>query len=255
MGDIQRIPWSDHMHPTVFSHLPWESNTSASLSGHRGYQSAKFKRDARSAINLCSNIATDSMVSENLFGYVLERQLERRPILVAPALAPGENSNALALSYAKWLASDMEWEFSSSIYKARSAKRDFITDPWYRIVAQPEFYGFVEPDRHYILVDDVFHMGGTLACLRGFIEKQGGHVIAVTTLGHGGFGNSFKLASAERLGLYDYVGLNEALLEEMGYGIDCLTAPEGEVLLRCASVDEVRAGLRRGRDACALRRD
>lgn len=253
MGDIQRVPWNDNVHPTVFSHLPWESRAGKSLSGQHGYASAKHDRDAKAALGVTIDVAEQTAVIDDMFGYVLEWQLNQRPILVAPALAPGENQNALAITYAKWLARENEWDFTDKIFKARSAKRDFERDVWYRLVAQPEFYGDVQPDRHYILVDDLFHMGGTLACLRGFIEDKGGHVIAVTTLGYGGFGREFKLEEEVEIGLNGLVGLNEALLEEIGYGINCLTAPEGEVLLRYTCLDKIREGFERGRNHCVMR--
>jgi hypothetical protein len=253
MSEIARCAWSEKCSPVVFAHLPWQSDSVPSLASQTGYFSAKLKRDASAALSVVKSIAGTSPVTDDLLGYVVGRGEDRVPIVVAPALAPGENQNALSIGYAKWLAADLEWEFQNSIFKARSAKRDFETDPWYRIVALPQFFGYVEPGRSYVIVDDLYHMGGTLASLRGFIESKGGHVIAVSALGFGGFGTRFALAEDAKIRLMAREKFDETLKDEIGYGIECLTAPEGEVVLRCSSVDELRDGLRNGRDICAMR--
>ena len=54
--------------------------------------------------------------------------------------------------------------------------------PYGRLARQPDFEGAVTQGRDYVLVDDFVGMGGTLANLRGFIEAQGGKVVAAVTL-------------------------------------------------------------------------
>jgi phosphoribosylpyrophosphate synthetase len=44
------------------------------------------------------------------------------------------------------------------------------------------FWGEVKQGRDYVLVDDHVGLGGTLANMRGYIEANGGKVIAMTTL-------------------------------------------------------------------------
>jgi hypothetical protein len=53
---------------------------------------------------------------------------------------------------------------------------------WQRMVTPPLFGGSVRAGLEYVIVDDHVGLGGTLANLRGYIEKSGGYVIAATTL-------------------------------------------------------------------------
>ena len=51
-------------------------------------------------------------------------------------------------------------------------------DGFGRLARQALFIGEVEKGETCILVDDLVGQGGTLANLRGYIHKQGGHVVA-----------------------------------------------------------------------------
>jgi hypothetical protein len=53
-----------------------------------------------------------------------------------------------------------------------------------RFVFQPSFTGEVDPTRPYVLVDDTFTLGGTLAVMRSYIVGRGGTVLGVTALAH-----------------------------------------------------------------------
>ena len=123
---------------------------------------------------------------------------------------------------------------------------------WYRVVNQPSFYGEVPPGRDFIVVDDVFTMGGTLAGIRGFIENQGSSVICMSSLAHRS-GSHVRIAldnpilHALNSGFGD--PLNQLLREELGYEANCLTLPEAERLLGCTSLDAVRASLHGARDS------
>jgi hypothetical protein len=54
-----------------------------------------------------------------------------------------------------------------------------------RIMIRPKFDGPVNAGREYILVDDIVTQGGTLNELRQHIEKNGGKVVDMVTLGAG----------------------------------------------------------------------
>lgn len=89
------------------------------------------------------------------------------PLVVAPAMNLLELQNVLALGYANFLAFEMAWKVAPYIHQAVSVNRDFVTDGWFRITHQPEFYGDVEPGRHYVLADDVCTMGGNISYFKG----------------------------------------------------------------------------------------
>lgn len=170
----------------------------------------------------------------------------RPPLVVAPALTLAERKNALAIAYGTELAFEMGWDYADSIFQVKTISRD-LRKTWFRLKNQAQVCGYVEPGRRYVLADDVLTMGGTLTSLRGFIENQGGVVICMTTLAGGNAGGRSRISLAPQtlLGLTGaYNGRLRGLVErEMGFGIDCLTEPEGQFLLARPSYDACRKGL------------
>lgn len=237
-----RTPWEDGF-PPVIIHRPWQGDEGG-LADNVHYWPAKKKRDLKAANRLCFE-ETQSEKMEQIYA-VWEGLDIPPPLVIAPAMNLLESQNVLALGYAQNLAFEMSWKLAPNIHQAVSVKRDFVTDGWFRITHQPEFYGEVESDRHYVLADDVCTMGGTLASLKGFIESKGGRVICMTTLG-GPTDAVMDIAISERT-LYSLEHREdgefaEIVRKELGYGIECLTEPEGRFLLRCTSPEHLRAGI------------
>ena len=93
-----------------------------------------------------------------------------------------------------------------------------------------------------MLVDDFVGMGGTLANLRGYIESQGGKVLAAVSLT--GKPHSAKLAlSSERL--QELRGKHGTELENWWIGqfthaFDALTESEARYLARTEAIDTIR---------------
>jgi hypothetical protein len=235
-------PWF----PPVHVHARWDEEGYAGqiLPEHPSYWPAKTRRNAPAAIKVCDDLAREEVL-ESLFD-LCHSESKDPPIVVAPAAALHDTQNALAIGYARWLASEMRWDVEKNVYQAKTVSRDFVTNGWFRLIHQPEFYGTVQAGRRYVIADDVCTMGGTIAGLRGFIESQGGHVIAATALASRyGMPVPIALAQPTLLGLTTvFAGrLNDLCQRELGYGLLCLTDPEGRFLLRCSSFDEVRAGI------------
>lgn len=107
-------------------------------------------------------------------------------------------------------------------------------------------YGQVEAGRPYILADDVCAMGGTLASLRGYIETNGGKVLGMTVLASGS-GENVQISlvgdTFTRLTTHWNGELATAYHQEIGHGLEFVTEPEGQFLLRCPSYDGFRAGI------------
>lgn len=217
---------------------------------HPGYWPAKRKRDAKAALRVCDDIVNGGVI-ETLARWGRSTADGKPPIIVAPALMLGESQNALARTYARYLAKELGWPADSKIYQQVTINRDFNTNGWFRFVVQPSFYGTVHAGRSYIVADDVCSMGGTLTGLRGFIESYGGHVIGMTVLACGdGDDLQIALADATLSRLTTSLGgqLSGVCGTEIGYGLECLTEPEGQFLLRCPSYDALRAGIDGARD-------
>lgn len=172
--DCVRLPWNNYDKPVIV-HCTRER-----LQGHGCYWLAKKQRDAKAAVQVC-----EDLVGEELFYDLFDQihDIHPRPIVVAPAMPPDETTNALGRTFSAWLARELECRTVGGIHQTNSVKRDFITDPYYRITHSPSFEGDIEAGSAYILADDLYTMGGTLACLRGFIEQRGGSVIGMTTIG------------------------------------------------------------------------
>ena len=244
-----RVPWRRNF-PPVFVHAAWDSPAARVLPEHPGYFRAKKRRDVMAALAICDDLAQEGQL-EAIYDTCFERDADLPPLVVAPSLALEETQNVLALTYAQWLAKEMGWEVEKGIFRANTASRDFIVNPWYRLAHDPTYYGAVQPGRRYVIADDVSTMGGTLTSLRGFIESQGATVICMTALASK-TGDNVQISLAERTLRELTMALSGRLAAacnvELGYAVNCLTEQEGRFLLRCPSVDALRAGIAGARD-------
>lgn len=247
-----RVPWPPGF-PPLISLCSWGQGSGALLR-RDGYDDAKTRADAAAAVRICRSLCTPELLDGLLD--LAARAGAEKPVVIPPGLQFGDTGNILARAYGQVIARELDWEFAASVFHTRAFRRDRTTDGWFRLANEREFYGAIEPGRHYVIADDVMTMGGTLAGLRGFIESQGGIVFAMTTLASRS-GGSVPIAITEdmraRLDLKFNRGekgvmLQSVLMEELGYGVDCLTQQEGGFLLRDgSSVDAVRACLRGAR--------
>lgn len=107
-----------------------------------------------------------------------------------------------------------------------------------RLVTPASFDGPVRRDSNYVLVDDHVGLGGTLANLRGYVEAQGGRVIAMTTLTESREARRISLRPETLAMLRARHGeaLDAFRKAQFGYGIDCLTEVEAQNLCRQQSV-------------------
>ena len=114
-----------------------------------------------------------------------------------------------------------------------------------RLVTPAAFEGPVIRGAAYVLIDDHVGLGGTLANLKGYIETNGGRVIAMSTL--------TESREARHIALQDEVlavlkekhgqGLENLWKEQFGHGLDCLTNVEGGILHREQTLESIRARL------------
>lgn len=110
-----------------------------------------------------------------------------------------------------------------------------------RLVTPPMFEGYVQAHANYLLVDDHVGLGSTLANLRGHVERNGATVVGMTALTQSRDGRLISLSPATRNMLWERHGeaLDQLWQTQFGYGIDCLTEVEGQVLCRQQSVDAI----------------
>jgi hypothetical protein len=237
-----RVPWRPDF-PDAYVQQAWNSPNGC-FKDHADWPAAKTEGDEEAALRIVRRAMREEVLEGILEDCAADG--ERPPLVVAPALTLAERRNALAIAYGTELAFEMGWEYSDRIFQVRTISRD-LRKTWFRLKNQPQFCGFVEAGRRYVLTDDVLTMGGTMASLRGFIENQGGVVICMTALAGGNAGGRTRISLAPQtlLSLTDAHGgrLRDLVRKEMGFGIDCLTEPEGQFLLARPSYDACRKGL------------
>ena len=116
------------------------------------------------------------------------------------------------------------------------------SDGYGRLARQPDFEGKITYGRDYVLVDDFVGMGGTLANLRGFIEAQGGKVVAAVTLTGKPYSAKLALDEAQLHELREKHGteLETWWQETFGHAFDCLTQSEARYFARSHNADTIR---------------
>jgi hypothetical protein len=115
-------------------------------------------------------------------------------------------------------------------------------DGWHRLVTPAELAGEVVTGAGYLFGDDNVGFDGTLANPRGFIEANGGHVIATTTLTETRNARQIAILDATRILLFEKHGgdLDDFWRSQFGHGIDCLTDIEAGYLCRAESLATIQ---------------
>jgi len=166
----------------------------------------------------------------------------RRPILASVHAYESEGVNAIPEAFAEELAVRLGLQIDSGIVQTNVVSHTGANG-YGRLARQPVFEGEVSAGAEYVLVDDFVGQGGTLANLRGYIEVNGGKVLAAVTLT--GQGRSAKLA-LEKSKLDELRGKHGQEFEKwwqerIGYSFDCLTQSEARYLADSPDADTIRS--------------
>jgi hypothetical protein len=132
------------------------------------------------------------------------------------------------------------------------------SDDFHRFAFRPHYDGIVQPNKRYILVDDVFTQGGSLNELRLFIERSGGQVVQMATMSLGGHGDDIALKPETQMRLLDKFGENNiySFVKEINLydgNYKNLTEPEAYFLGRAASLNQARDRILAARQAGGAR--
>ena len=226
-----RVPWTPHF-PDVVIHT-----TVGLRDAHPGYARAK-SGDPDAAFELAFDLLNDAAVD------YLADVLAGKDVLLLPVVAEETlGFNAIPDAMAQILALDLKTPVVENgeilqINKVGHTR----AKAFQRLVTPADFAGHVVPGANYFLVDDHVGLGGTLANLRGYIERNGGHVIGMTALTESRDGRRISLHSATSDMLWEKHGeaLDQLWQTQFGYGIDCLTEVEAQILCRQPSVDAIQ---------------
>ncbi|HDX2569716.1 phosphoribosyltransferase [Pseudomonas aeruginosa] len=224
----ERAPWGDF--PKVV-----RNGDLGSLTNEPEYQAAK-QGDAEAALNLVERLISDDTVAQlkTLIG-------DDKPRIVPVLAVEAAGNNKIPAMMAVVLADRLGLEVETDIVQREKVARTGAGSD-HRLAFNPTFEGGVIPGQKYIVVDDTLTMGGTIASLRGYIENNGGKVMAASVMtAHEG---ALDLAVKPKM----LAGINEKhgpamdafWKETFGYGIDRLTQGEAGHLRAAPSVDAIR---------------
>ena len=93
------------------------------------------------------------------------------PALVSAHAYERDGVNAIPAALAKLLSERLGAPFDTVVVQTNVVGHTGASG-YGRLARQAAFGGEVEQDREYVMVDDFIGQGGTLANLRGWIEKQ-----------------------------------------------------------------------------------
>lgn len=223
-----RTPWGTF--PDVLIHA-----SESAVKQHPAYKAAKSGDD---------DVATDLVFDT----FSIEKTLAlealaagRTPTLVSAHAFEREGVNAIPEVFAAQLGKMLGWPVDAGVVQVNVVSHTGANGFW-RLARQAEFEGPVTPGRDHVLVDDFVGMGGTLANLRGYIESNGGHVVAAVCLT--GKPHSAKLApTPERLNeLRKKHGTDfeNWWIGRFAHGFDALTESEARYLARTETADTIR---------------
>ena len=161
--------WSENLKQVITnsSYQAMLDNRDLQIAGKAGDEEAAKKIVSKiSDINIIKKLATD---------------FPNATVVPIPSMETADKKpNAIPLAYAEQFeqfglnVADDIIEIDSIHHTGKKAFK--------RVVNRPHFDGNIQAGKEYIIVDDVYAMGGTVNSMRSFIENKGGKVVAVSTL-------------------------------------------------------------------------
>jgi len=223
-----RTPWGNF--PDVLIHA-----SESAVKQHPAYKRAKSGHgpSATALVNDTMSELQNQRMVDLLHGH--------RPTLVSAHAYEREGINAIPEAFAVEISKAVGWPHDTAVAQINVVEHTGA-DGFSRLARQAEFAGAIQAGCEYVLVDDFVGMGGTLANLKGYIESNGGMVLAAVSLT--GKPHSAKLAlSPERL--HELRSKHGTELEawwmgRFAHAFDALTESEARYLARTETVDTIR---------------
>ena len=223
-----RTPWQDF--PDVLIHA-----SESAVKQHARYRAAKTG-DAVAAVYLVRDTLNPQQAT-TLAALLSGHQ----PIFVSAHAYEQNGVNAIPEVLADALGQRLGWEVDSGVVQVNVVSHTGA-DGFSRLARQAEFDGAIKQGAEYVMVDDFVGMGGTLANLRGFIESNGGKVLAAVALT--GKPHSAKLRltqiSLDELRNKHGTELEHWWQDRFGHAFDALTESEARYLVRTPDAATVR---------------
>jgi hypothetical protein len=223
-----RTPW--HNFPDVLIHA-----SETSVKQHTDYPAAK-SGDGLAAIRLVRDTINPDLIES--LGLLLAGH---QPILVSAHAYERQGVNAIPEVFADEIGKQLAWQVDSSVVQINVVAHTGA-DGFSRLARQAEFDGTIQWAAEYVMVDDFVGMGGTLANLRGFIESQGGKVLAAVTLTGKPHSAQLQLTAHRLNELREKHGpeLEHWWRHRFSHDFDALTESEARYLVRTQDAYTVR---------------
>ena len=245
MKQPPRVAWPQDFPDAVL--LAPESQTRR----HPEYAAAKKSSDAAAARRLVDALVEDSGLAA--VRSLLDDATDDRPMLVSAHAYEREGFNAIPPVLTHMISERLGMPFNTSVVQTNIVGHTGA-DGYGRLARQAAFGGEVEHGRQYVMVDDFIGRGGTLANLRGWVEKKGGKVIGAVGLTGKPYSAKLKVSKEQLHELRQRHGreFEKWWREHFGHPFDCLTQSEARYLARSPDVDTIRdrlaAAMREGGD-------
>lgn len=207
----------------------WLFDDDAALKRHPSYPKAKAG-DWKNAVRLISDVALTGI-------YAKRDVFKRNCIFVAPHAREVGGDNAIPQVFAEVCAVVTGAYADQNIVQVTKVYHTGA-DAMERLILRPEFDGWVEAGRGYVLVDDVTNLGGTLAELANYVQSKGGFVEGIFVLVNAGRSKTFA-PDRQLLKILKARYSNE-LIEIFRISANALTANESRYLVGFRTADDIR---------------
>ena len=234
MKQPPRVAWQDFPDAVL---LAPESQTTR----HPEYASAK-SGDAAAARRLVDALVEDAGLTA--IRTLLEGATDGRPLLVSAHAYEREGFNAIPAVLTQLISERLGTPFDTNVVQANIVGHTGA-DGYGRLARQAAFDGVIERGRQYVMVDDFIGQGGTMANLRGWVEKKGGKVVGAVGLTGKPYSAKLNVTKEQLHELRQIHGRNfeKWWREYFGHSFDCLTQSEARYLARSPDVDTIRSRL------------
>ena len=207
---------------------------------HPDYPDAKSSHDVVAAANLVNSLVDESGIA-GVQSLIAEVSESGEPMLVSAHAWESQGLNAIPAALTRLLSERLRISREITVVQTNVVSHTGA-DGYGRLARQACFDGPIEAGREYVMVDDFIGQGGTLANLRGWIEKQGGKVVGAVALTGKPYSAKLNPSKEQLHELRKKHGPNfeKWWKAHFGHTFNCLTHSEARYLARSPDVDTIR---------------
>ena len=205
------------------------------------YYAAAKSGDDHAASRMIDSLLDESCIADVRQLLLFEAGDTAVPALVCAHAYEGAGVNAIPAALAEWLSLQLGIPYVGEIVQSNVVSHTGA-DGYGRLARQARFEGGVDSGREYVMVDDFIGQGGTMANLRGWIEKHGGTVIGAVGLTGKPYSAKLNPTKEQLHELRDKHGrdFEKWWRTTFGHAFNCLTQSEARYLARSPDVDTIR---------------